>query len=196
MCLAIFKPAKCVISEESLRNGWQGNSDGAGFAFVRNNKVQLSKGFMTVKEFLEGYNAAIKANRKSPFVVHFRIRSQGDKSVGNTHPFPIKGGVLIHNGNLEGTGSEYGKGKSDTALFAEKFADRLDYATVNAHKKEFSDAVGYNKIVLLYDDMKHVILNESYGHWDNDVWYSNRSYQSGSRSNWQSHRANVGDLIG
>lgn len=188
MCLAIFKPAKCSITEETLRAGWLGNSDGAGFAFVRNGKVQIQKGFMSVKEFLEAYDKAMKANRKSPFVIHFRIRSKGDRSADNTHPFQIKNGVLIHNGTLEGTTAEYNKGKSDTLLFSEKFADKLDYDTVSANKRDFEDAIGYNKIVLLYDDQRHIILNEGLGTWHDDVWYSNRSFETGSRSRFMSAR--------
>lgn len=188
MCLAIFKPAKCSITEEALRNGWQGNSDGAGFAFVRNGKVQIMKGFMTVKDFLEAYNTAVKANRKSPFVIHFRIRSRGEKNAENTHPFQIKDGVLIHNGSLDGTGAEFAKGKSDTFLFAEKFADRLPFDVVSASKKELGDAVGYNKVVILYDDGRHIIVNENLGHWKDDVWYSNHSYEHGSRSRFMSAR--------
>lgn len=185
MCLAIFKPGKLIIPEDALRRGWQGNSDGAGFAYVRGGKVVIEKGFMTVKAFLEAYNTAFKANKKSPMLIHFRIRSQGDKSEANTHPFPIKGGALIHNGTLDGTGSKYMEGKSDTALFAEQLGERLDFDTVSAHKKDLGDALGWNKVVLLYDNGNHVIINESMGHWENDVWFSNHSYSAGSRSNWQ-----------
>lgn len=183
MCLAVFKPAKLGISEEYLRNAWQGNSDGAGFAFVRSNKVVIEKGFMGVKDFLAAYDAAYKANKRSPFLIHFRIRTQGDKSQDNTHPFPIKNGALIHNGGLDGTGAAYHVGKSDTCLFAERLADKLSYDAVSARVKELSDAVGYNKLAMLYDNGKHVILNEGAGHWHNDVWFSNHSY-SYSRRNY------------
>ena len=184
MCLAIFKPAKSNITEDILSQGWLGNSDGAGFAYVHKGKVVISKGYMKLQEFLEAYRTASKLHAKSPFIIHFRIKSMGAKNEDNTHPFPIEGGALIHNGTLTGTKAEWDKGPSDTALFAQRYFSHLSYAEVHANKEEFEEAVVYNKIAMLYNSGQYIILNEKNGVWHNDVWYSNHSFKA-----WNSRSA-------
>lgn len=176
MCLAIFKPANQVIPVDHLREGWISNPDGGGFAFVRKGKVVVRKGFMQLKEFLAAYETVSKKNPDSPMLVHFRIRSMGGKGEENTHPFEFNNTALIHNGTLSGTGAQPNNGKSDTCLFVEKYKDLLTYDNLNKHKKEFDDAIGYNKMALLFGDGRHLILNEQGGYWRNDIWYSNLSY--------------------
>jgi predicted glutamine amidotransferase len=178
MCLAIFKPAKVSIPQEHLRNGWIGNSNGGGYAFVNKKKLTVRKGIMTLKEFEEAISKDLKQYSKSPFVIHFRIRSQGDMSAENTHPFNIAGGVLIHNGTLDGTGAMYGTGESDTSKFCNLFGDKFTHAWVEENKAALERAIGdYNKFVMLYENGKHHIINEKAGNWSGDVWYSNHSYK-------------------
>lgn len=181
MCLAILKPAKLVIPEEHLQSGWQGNSDGGGFAYVRNNKVVIEKGFMKYQDFLTAYNKAFAANKKSPFLIHFRIGTSGDRSKDNTHPFPITGGALIHNGGFAGTDAKYSSGPSDTCLFAQRYKDVLTMDFVKKAGDKLVSALGHNKVITLYDDGTYAIINEKAGSWVNDIWYSNSSFRSYSR---------------
>lgn len=176
MCLAIVKPGPAVIPESHLRQGWISNSDGAGFSYIKEGKVCIEKGFMELKDFLAAYQVASTKYKSSPFLIHFRIRSMGNKTADNTHPFVIAGGALIHNGSLDGTGAQYGEGPSDTAMFAARFAADLTFDIVNNNKKEFDSALGYNKMCMLYDDGKYAIINEKDGVWKDDVWYSNHSF--------------------
>lgn len=176
MCLAIYKPAGSTIAESHLQGGWQSNPGGAGFAYLKKGKVEVVKGLMKYQEFLAAYNEAVKKNKKSQFLVHFRIPSMGDHSPSNTHPFRFKHGALIHNGTMYGTGAVHGAGKSDTAYFAEKYGDKLTFANVEEHKKEINEALGYNKVAILYDDGRHQLLNEEDGLWLNNVWYSNKFF--------------------
>lgn len=177
MCLAIYKPAKVSIPEESLRNGWIANPDGAGYAFVHKGKVVIRKGYTKLTDFLKDFNEDVKKHKNSAFVIHFRIRSMGDKTPENTHPFPVEGGVMIHNGTLNGTGAIYQSGPSDTRLFSEKFKDKLNLKFVLGHRAELAEAIGrYNKFVFLYDNGQGVIVNEDAGQWRDDVWYSNFSF--------------------
>lgn len=176
MCLAIVKPGNLVIPTDYLERGWQYNPDGAGFAFVKDGKVEIKKGYMSLKDFLGAYNKYWEENKKSTFLIHFRIRTFGAKGPYNTHPFEIKDGALIHNGSVSGVGAQ-SDGPSDTALFARKYSNVLSYDTVHKHRAEFEDAVGYNKIAMLYHDGRYLILNEKAGDWDNDIWYSNSSYK-------------------
>lgn len=180
MCLAIFKPADVAVPLESLRNGWIGNSDGAGYAFAYKGKIIQRKGFTSLKDFLGEYEEDAKKYLKGPGVVHFRIRSMGDKSTSNMHPFPILDGegVMIHNGNLSGTGALYGVGDSDTKKFAEAFNKDLTFDFCETNKVGLGNAVGWDKLVFLWKDGRHVIINEEKGYWEGGVWYSNKTYTS------------------
>jgi len=179
MCIAIFKPANKVIPEEYLRSSWTANPDGAGFCYVKDGKIVVDKDHMTVKDFLSAYDKAYKRNKNSPFLIHFRIRSMGDKGKGHTHPYLFDHGALIHNGTIHGSGAVYGSGPSDTELFALKLGKWMVYEYVEKYKKEIEDALDWNKVVLLYPDKRHIILNESKGTWDDGVWYSTSAYKSG-----------------
>lgn len=177
MCLAVLKPAKLVLPMDHFRNGWKANPDGGGYGFIdKDGNPVMRKGFMKLKAMEEAYEKDAEENNDSPFVVHFRIRTMGDKDEANTHPFPIENGMLIHNGSITGTAATYGNGKSDTALFAEAFAKDLTYDFVYKHKTELNTSLDWNKIVLLYKDKRYLIINEASGHWDRDIWYSNKTY--------------------
>lgn len=176
MCIAIFKPADKTVKESYLKESFRYNRDGAGFAYVQNGEVKIDKGHMSYDSFITAYRTALEENKDSPFLIHFRIATLGSKDEVNTHPFPIKDGALIHNGSMVGTGAKQADGASDTSLFASKLYDKLSFSVVNKAKSELEDALSFNKVVLLYKDKSFVILNENLGHWNDGVWYSNRSY--------------------
>lgn len=176
MCLAIVKPAAVDVPVANLREGWIHNPDGGGFAYIHKGKVKIEKGFKTLADFLTAYEAATKKHKKSPFLIHFRIKTHGDKSDANTHPFPIEGGALIHNGTISGTGAT-SDGKSDTCLFAEKISGKVTRDVLRDNLADWNSAIDYNKIAFLFDDGQYVILGEKNGNWTQDVWYSNFSYR-------------------
>lgn len=179
MCLAIFRPAGTDVPVEHLRNGWIGNPDGAGFAFVKDGEVEIRKGFMLLKDFSEAYKVAAEENPDSPFLIHFRIRSMGSREACNTHPYRLPdGGALIHNGTITGTGASYDKGDSDTMLFIKKFGESLTFDVVSSVKPALEKALDYNKLVMLWGDGRHFILNEASGWWEAGVWYSNGTFRS------------------
>ena len=173
MCLAIFKPGGKSIPSDNLTNGWIRNPDGGGFAYYADGKLEVSKGFNKFKDFLKEYEKAVVKYPDAPFLVHFRIRSMGDKSPENTHPHVYKHGALIHNGTLSGVGAKPQEGKSDTALFVEKFGDNLTYERLSNNKEAFEQALSWNKVVILFNDGKHLIFHEKIGVWRDGVWYSN-----------------------
>lgn len=180
MCLAIFKPPGKDLTEAQLKSGWMGNPGGAGFCHIKNGRVVIEKGFMKLQDFLAAYNAAAKKNKKSPFLVHFRIPSMGHNLSTNTHPFEFTHGALIHNGTITGTGATHGTGPSDTAKFVERYGDKLTFANVEKLNREIGRALGYNKIAILYHDGTHQIINESEGAWIGGVWFSNRLWVAGA----------------
>lgn len=178
MCLAIVQPKGKRTPIEHLHKGWIANPDGGGYAFIHENKVAIRKGFGKLKEMLASYNADLHAHPDSPFLIHFRITSMGESTAEYTHPFPIEGGALIHNGTMTGTGAVWDKGPSDTKIFVDRFGKNLSFDIIQANRPEWDEALRGNKIATLYDDGRYQIVNEQDGHWDNEVWYSNTSYKS------------------
>ena len=178
MCIAIVIPKGATVNKDYLHNGWCGNSDGGGFAYVRNGKVKIVKSLMKWKTWEDAYYTAREANPDSPFLVHFRIRSAGSNTADNTHPYPLKTGAVIHNGTLTGSGADWYRGLSDTAKFVEKFGEHLTYDNVLSKKLAMEAAIGYNKLAFLFNNGKFVIVNEDAGHWDAGVWYSNGSFRT------------------
>lgn len=176
MCLAIFKPPGKDVSDDHLKRGWKHNPGGAGFAYVKGKKVHVEKGFMKLTDFLAAYEAASKKNKKSPFLIHFRIPSMGDNTAVNTHPFTFEHGALIHNGTIYGTGAAHGTGPSDTCKFVERFGSKLTFNNVKEHNKDIGEALGYNRIAILYHSGDHQILNEEDGIWVNGAWFSNKHF--------------------
>lgn len=177
MCLAIYKPSNITIPDDHLTQGFVRNSDGAGFAYIKGKKIVVSKGHMTSKEFMAAYKDAVAKYKNSPFLIHFRIRSLGERGQDNTHPFEFQHGVLIHNGTITGTGAEYNKGDSDTKRFAEMFGEHMGYDKLSKMKDDFGKCISGSRLVLMYPDKKFLIINEHLGEWEGGAWYSNQSYR-------------------
>lgn len=84
MCvIAVSKGEK--LSIDCLQSMWMHNSDGAGIAYVQENQVVVTKGFMTFGDFLQAYNNI----PTSPHVIHFRLATHGSITPQFTHPFRI-----------------------------------------------------------------------------------------------------------
>lgn len=179
MCLAIYKPKGKQIAKQYLQNGYDGNSDGCGFAFVRNGNLCVEKGFKTFDAFLAAF---LPIQRKHACIVHFRFATHGSKtSDENTHPIIFgKHGqyALIHNGmlNIATEGN-----KSDTVMYAERVLapalERFEFSHP-ALKYLVETSIGHgNKFVVMRCDGKVNIFNEGQGHWHKGIWYSNNGYK-------------------
>lgn len=178
MCIAIVKLPTGKITDDQLRSSWISNPDGAGFAYLKDGKIEVSKGYLKLEPFLTELKKAIEENQEATFLIHCRIRSMGEKGATNTHPFTYKHGAMIHNGTLSGTNAKSNEGPSDTALFLQQFGDKLTYDVVLKQRAELEEAIGsWNKLAFLFNDGKHLILNQDKGEWNDGVWYSNTTYK-------------------
>lgn len=196
MCIAISKPIGVGLpSDEILKNCWENNDDGAGFAFNFDGRVFIKKGFMTFKDFMKAlktYDARYNF-KECGVLMHFRIATHGARDASMTHPFPIvdDAGCLkkieyvsdyavIHNGiiTLTSTTASRSAGLSDTALFIK------DYLTKIAGNKAWLRKQCNMELIEKLIDSKMAILDK-YGNIkmtsgfteDNGVFYSNSSYK-------------------
>ena len=143
MCVAIYKPMGAELpTKNDLYNCYLSNQDGAGFAYWRNNKIHIKKGYMDFESF---YNDFLNENfqKDENVFIHFRIATHGLVDGGNTHPFPVtnnfddmrktnneySGKCLIHNGIFhygDNVIKSYSKIISDTMLFSRLLFEHLN----------------------------------------------------------------------
>lgn len=96
MCIIAAKAKGVKMpSEETLRNMWDNNDDGAGFMYAKDGYVYVDKGYMDYQAF---YNALQRLSKtvdltQTALVMHFRITTHGGTKAANTHPFPITDSV-------------------------------------------------------------------------------------------------------
>ena len=189
MCVIAFSPKGTDIpTEKQIRQMWQHNPDGAGYAYVdKKGKVVYKKGLMTLKELLAELEVPERF-KNTNFAIHFRIGTSGKNDKATCHPFPISScfgdlrktegkadSVLFHNGIL-----------SDGGLASPLASDTQDF--VIAMSPLFKK---YNKsktrdffIEELIDGSRLLVLYKNnafkmFGKWeqDGDIWVSNLNYK-------------------
>lgn len=187
MCVAVLAKPGAIVHADKIRGMFRANGDGGGLAYCDKvtGEVVIKKGFMNVEDMVKGYQEVLDAGHaeKNPVILHVRAATLGRVNADNCHPFPVKGGAMIHNGILW---SSYGVGnprlaeKSDTREFAERLHGNLVYEDVAADPKALLRTLGggFNKLVFLYDGGKYVIVNEEVGGWEDNVWYSNKHWST------------------
>jgi len=95
MCIIAGKPYGInTLDWEKIRNCFDNNDDGAGFAFcVKGDKhVRFRKGFMTFDTFKNTLQKLVidRYNLEDvQLLLHYRISTHGGVSQENTHPFPV-----------------------------------------------------------------------------------------------------------
>lgn len=191
MCIIVYKPDSKVLREETLRNCFQNNPDGAGFAaYTEEEGLVIRKGFFTFEEFMQAYEPYAGDNRKSIAVLHFRIATHGTTNVANCHPFVMESETdntlyrvaLVHNGILQVLRDDLND--SDTKHFAERLlgpAIRVN-PTIwldENFKNMIEGLIGFGNKFAMIDSFGNVnIYNENRGVWDSDCWFSNSSFRS------------------
>lgn len=180
MCLAIMMPVGANVPDEHLRNGWDNNSDGAGYMFVAGGKLVIRKPYYRFKTFKADYTQdKAEFGDLSPFVVHFRFGTHGDFTEVNVHPHSLCNGNvgLVHNGVLSEFDGCIGKEDlSDTAFFCRTVLALRKRSQLLGGKfgQYLADLIGTeNKLVMLGNDGRVSIINDGAGVWDGNIWYSN-----------------------
>lgn len=192
MCVICVKPKGAEFpKKEYLKNCFDNNSDGAGIMTVYNGKVHIKKGFETFEKFWSALeNARKKTGDKAPYVMHFRIATQGFNKEC-THPFPLSSKMsnlkklriscnigVAHNGILSLT-SDGSKDYSDTMKFITDFMSLIirsySWDKDERNVKLLERLIKGSRIATLDKNGKTVLLGEGWVK-DGDVYYSNKSY--------------------
>jgi len=195
MCvIAIKKSGLELPDDESLRNCFENNDDGAGIMYTKNNKVVIEKGLMKVETFFKTLDKIKRLVdvKETPMIFHFRIGTQGGNTPQNTHPFPISDDEdmlkklklitdigVVHNGIISLT-STYKKDvkMSDTMLFIK------DYLTLISEDKNFYKKKHNLELIEKLIDSKMAFLSNTgeivtlgkFIEDTNGILYSNASY--------------------
>ena len=177
MCIAIYKPEGKLISQETLQQCYNANSDGAGYMFHKGDKLYVKKGFFSFADFWKSY----KRDKNKEAVIHFRIKTHGLINEANCHPYKINDNfAFVHNGMITGYTDPT---KSDTWLFNEDVLQPFVAKWGNLGlfedpvKKLIESRIGYSKLIFMDNTGNTKIFNEEKGVWDEGIWYSNTSYK-------------------
>lgn len=196
MCVICHLPTGTEISENELRNCWVNNDDGGGYMFVDDNGHINIKKYMKYDQYAERFKQDFnKFAGRTPFVLHFRIGTDGVNNIKNVHPFQVNSKLAFcHNGILP-CRPEHKDERSDTRIFNDKFLsqlpkDFLRYPGITNLIRGYigSSYGGANKLAFLDSDKNVVILNKHLGEDSEGRWFSNNSFREynhyGSYGDW------------
>lgn len=186
MCIAIFKPENCYLTDEHILNSYMNNHHGWGFAVheKKNNKIIIVKENSDIEAFKEKY----EKYKYSRLLLHFRYSSKGDIDDENCHPFTVNENLcFIHNGTIVNV-KEWDKTKSDTwhlneAVFkplAKKYGNDIFFDPT--FKTLIEDCIGFSKLIFMDNFGRVMIYNQnkdskSFLCPETGVWFSNDYYK-------------------
>lgn len=176
-------------SKTKIKTMFKNNPNGAGFMYSDGKNVYIKKGLMTLGEFNAELNK-VRAHIEYPFVLHFRITTNGGTTKGLTHPFPLSTDIkeltatkcttnigIAHNGIIPMT--DYAtKGVSDTAEFIRRYMTRVIKTAedLDADALDIIEECINSKMAILTASQDVYLLGKFIQD-GNGVYYSNTSYQ-------------------
>jgi hypothetical protein len=188
MCLlTVFSP-DAVVDEKRLINAAENNPDGFGFAMLFDGHIARFRS-MHFDEVADEFMRLRETYPDTWALFHHRFSTGGGETVENCHPFSWAHDDRLavgHNGVLP---IPAGKRKSDTRIWAENHMANLHPSVLDnaAWTAKTEKWLGSSKAVFLsahpLTEYGVYILNEELGHWEDGVWWSNRSYEE---SRWRS----------
>lgn len=192
MCVIAIKPKGVdMIDDQTIKDMWDTNSDGAGFMYLnKDNDVIINKGYMVYEEFLKNVKEIDDVDdiKETPLILHFRITTHGGTSPENTHPFPVSTQVdhlkaldvkahlaMAHNGVISSVNTA--DDLSDTQIFIKDIIaplSRFGGTFLDDYKNLIEYGIGKSKLVFL--DNKGTITK--FGEWkeQDGVFYSNLNH--------------------
>lgn len=180
MCIIALKPEKVLLSKSQMQIMWDNNPHGAGFMYAENGEVKVVKGLETLDAL---WDAVQEVGPLRKMVLHFRIRTHGGIIPELTHPFWVreKRLAMVHNGVVRALTSMTNEKQSDTAIFAKSLSKNYSDPVVALkswfHREMMEAYIGHSKMVFMDGTGETYILNEHFGIWNQNVWYSNEKYK-------------------
>lgn len=197
MCIIVVKNKGVKMpSKETLKICFENNPDGAGFMFNFNNRVYISKGYMTFDDFESAINKVDKKVNleKCGLVMHFRISTQGGVNKKLCHPYPLSDNMkhlkklfckcnigIAHNGIIDLTSSYYKKNidHNDTMEFITDYLS-LIIRNKNYYKDEKTllliERLCGSRLAILDTDAHIELIGEGWNE-NQGIWYSNTSWK-------------------
>ena len=185
MCVIAFSPKGTDIpSKQQIKQMWQHNPDGAGYAYVnKKGRVVFKKGFMSLDELMADLEAPERF-KNTNFAIHFRIGTSGKNDRATCHPFPVSNvfgdlrktegdadSVLFHNGILS-KGGIVSSLASDTQDFVVAM-----YPMFRKSRYFFiEELIEGSRLLVLYKNNAF----KMFGKWetDGDIFVSNLNYKN------------------
>ena len=212
MCIAIVKPSGSPLPKrEILKICFKNNPDGAGFAYNRNGKNYIHKGYFTFADF---YNALTKCRikKEESALIHFRVATHGNIDKQTCHPFLITGcfndmklthirtygNVMIHNGMLSFHLND--ETISDSMMLAKQLykldLNKAENRTFIELALRNNDKKKMNRLAILYSNNKTDIFGFKEP-WDlvNGCYFSNKSYEKTFTRGFKSVTNNSDDKL-
>lgn len=198
MCIIIAKDKSGRIPTiEELTNSFTYNSDGAGFMYVKNDKVVIDKGYMKLTDFLDRFKELCEEFndfKNKSLVIHCRIGTSSGNTPENTHPYPISGKVkdlhkthiecdlgMAHNGIIHDyTPSGKKPNTNDTQEFILKYVNKLYDKWEDFYKDKYilsgMEDITNSKLVFMNTSGDLYYVGEFVE--DEKLKFSNTSYKS------------------
>lgn len=193
MCLLVNQQSTSpILSDEWLSDFYSYNPDGIGVMYANNGELIVKKLLpKSAEDFIAFYREFI-AGKNCAF--HLRMRTHGDIDLENCHPYPIlnrlEHGIdlwLMHNGILS-TGNKADESKSDTWHYINDYLKPMLSANPDfTFHPSFAEIVGdhigsSNKFILMDNEGRQTIINQSSGVYWGGLWLSNTYAWSSSTS--------------
>jgi hypothetical protein len=179
MCLILqekIKDAYLGLTDKQLTDFYTHNPDGVGLMYYYRKKVRVIKALpKNAKEFI----TLFRTHQRHAPIVHLRMRTHGEISIANTHPYSIgnTGAYLVHNGILGGQDTHTPK-MSDTWHFINDMLNPLIKHDINLiHEPWLQEMVGKyvgnNRLVIMTPDGRTSYINSDQGVVHDGIHYSN-----------------------
>lgn len=192
MCIIAVKKSGVPLPDDNLIEAmFANNPDGAGFAYNKDNKVHIRKGFMSVESLKSALNNVYKTvdPLNTTFVYHFRIATHGAVKPGLCHPFPISNNIrflkqlrsttdigVVHNGIIP---TKPRNGISDTMEYIVSKLNKIkrkhpDFYINNLYMKQIEEQI-QSKMVFINGSGETYTIGDFVE--ENGLYFSNNSYK-------------------